>query len=78
MKHAYHSLLPVSMQMSLMHAAENGIKQVDETVNEFYQNAPQRFHDVKSVSTRKFYHEPRQSIPNAGFNIALPEGINRK
>ena len=73
MKHPYHTLLPVHMQKALMSAAATErIEMIDVTARELHAEAPHRFHDEKSVSLRRFYHEPRQNIPNAGFVVPYP------
>lgn len=73
MKYPYHTLLPVHMQASLMAAAATEhIETIDIAASELRAAAPNRFHDSNSVALRKFYHEPRQLVPNAGFVVAYP------
>jgi hypothetical protein len=72
MKHPYHTLLPVQMQAVLMEAAlRENTKAIDSAVNDLHFVAPYRFHNDKSEPLRKFYHEPRQNTPNAGFVVAF-------
>ena len=73
MKHQYHTLLPVHMQASLMTAAATqNMEAIDAAASALHTAAPNRFHDNQSVALRKFYHEPRQIVPNAGFVVAYP------
>lgn len=78
MKYSYNSLLPVQLQSILMSAAETQrIEAVDQAIARVHGLAPERFHNEKTLSGRKFHHEPRQFIPNAGFNVPLPNTIVR-
>ena len=77
MKYAYHSLLPTFMQDILMAAGPTD-ESVNAAIKEVYQMMPQKFHNETTVASRKFYHEPRRIVPNAGFNISIPVGMSRK
>jgi len=74
MKHAYHSLLPVHLQHQLMIATPGT---VDATIKAVQDSAPFLFHDETTVARRRFYHEPRQLVPNAGCVVPFPTGMNR-
>jgi len=77
-KQPYHSLLPIQMQQALMDVAATGrIEMIDATAKELNEAAPQRFHNEQTVSGRRFYHEPRQLVPNAGFIVAYPYNSSR-
>jgi len=72
MNHPYHTLLPLNMQAALMAAAETKkIETIDATVKQLNFAAPYLFHNGKSEALRKFYHEPRQNVPSAGFVVAF-------
>ncbi|UOF82896.1 hypothetical protein [Caudoviricetes sp.] len=74
--HAYNNILPIHMQDTLMAAAATGrFEVVDATVIELQKKHPERFHNEHTVSGRRFHHEPRQSVPNAGFVVPFPEWL---
>lgn len=78
MKHPYHSLLPVQLQHTLMEAAERKrLDLLDDTIQQVQSSAPNKFHTAKTLSDRRFYNEPRQVIPNAGFINPVPQGMSR-
>ena len=79
MKHPFHTLLPVHMQKALMSAAAlERIEMIDITARELHAEAPHKFHDEKkSVALRRFYHEPRQLVPNAGYIFPYPSNQSR-
>lgn len=78
MKHPYHSLLPVQLQNVLMQAAERKrLDLLDETIQDVQRSAPSKFHTAKTLDQRRFYNEPRQVIPNAGFINPVPHGMSR-
>jgi hypothetical protein len=73
MKHPYHTLLPVHMQKSLMDVAAIGrVDLIDSVARDLQTAAPHRFQDENSVALRRFYHEPRQLVPKAGYIVAYP------
>jgi hypothetical protein len=60
------------MQAALMEAAATkNTKAIDSAVDHLHFVAPYRFHNDKSEALRKFHHEPRQNVPNAGFVMAF-------
>ena len=72
MKHPYHTLLPVHMQAALMAAAETKtLGAIDAAANNLKFAAPYLFHNEASEKLRKFHHEPRLVVPNAGFVVAF-------
>ena len=76
--HTYNNILPVQMQDALMQAAATGrIEVIDATISELHKKHPERFHNEQTVSSRRFHHEPRQSVPNAGFVVPFPEWMTR-
>ncbi len=75
MKHAYHSMLPVHLQHQLMIATPGTL---DLTIKTVQEAAPERFHTGDTVARRRFYHEPRQLVPNAGCVIPYPLSMNRE
>lgn len=77
-KHPHHTLLPIHLQNALMSAATSGrIEFLDRTIKDVYEATPQKFHTDKTVTERRFFNEPRQNIPNAGFEIRFPPGLGR-
>lgn len=74
----HHTMLPVHLQNMLKAAASSGrIETIDRAVKDIQRAAPNKFHDEKTVSDRRFLNEPRQNVPNAGFEIPYPEGRTR-
>lgn len=77
-KHPHHTLLPIHLQNALMSAATSGrIEFLDRTIKDVYEAIPQKFHTEQSVSERRFFNEPRQLLPNAGYVMPFPLGISR-
>ena len=71
--HPHHHL-----QNALKAAASSGrIETIDRAVKDIQMAAPNKFHDEKTVSERKFVNEPRQLLPNAGYVMPFPLGISR-
>ena len=79
MKHPYNNMLSIHAQDILMRAAatENS-EAIDRAIREVQVSAPQKFHDNKTAALRKFHHEPRMLIPNAGFSVAYAGVGSRK
>lgn len=78
MDRPYHTLLPVYMQRALRDAAAlERIEAVDATVRALQEQTPERFHNENTVARRRFYNEPRQSIPCASFVVPIPAGMSR-
>lgn len=76
MKHPYHNLLPIYMQEQLMQAAATGsIERIDSVAEDLRDAAPKAFLSEKSIARRMFYHEPRQSVPMAGFVVPFRGGL---
>jgi hypothetical protein len=50
---------------------------LDRTIKDVYDAIPQKFHTEKTVSERRFFNEPRQLLPNAGYVMPFPPGISR-
>lgn len=72
MKHEYHTLLPVHMQEFLITAAfTENIEAIDAAVKQLNLVAPYKFQNESTEKLRKFYHEPRQNVPNDGFVVAF-------
>jgi hypothetical protein len=51
-------------------AATKSIIEIDNAARALHAAAPYKFHNDESVALRKFFHEPRQIVPNAGFVMA--------
>jgi hypothetical protein len=78
MRYAYHSLLPIQLQSNLMGAAETKrIDVIDITIAATMVSAPSKYHTAKTLDQRRFYDEPRQVIPHAGFIRAVPPNMSR-
>jgi hypothetical protein len=78
MRYAYHSLLPIQLQSNLMSAAETKrIDVIDITIAATVVSAPSKYHTAKTLDERRFYDEPRQVIPHAGFIRAVPPNMSR-
>ena len=78
MKHPHHTMLPVHLQNALRSAATSKrIEFLDRTIKDVYEAAPQKFHTEQTVSERRFLNEPRQLVPNAGYEIPFPSGRTR-
>lgn len=78
MRHSYHSLLPVQLQSNLMEAAEKKrLDLLDVVIAETALAAPSKYHTAKTLGDRRFYNEPRQAIPNAGFIHPVPPNMSR-
>jgi hypothetical protein len=60
------------MQASLMAAAETKtLRVIDAAANDLKFAAPYLLHNEATQKLRKFYHEPRLVVPNAGFVVAF-------
>jgi hypothetical protein len=58
------------MQAALMAAAETqNIEKIDAAASDLRFAAPYLFHNGESEALRKFHHEPRMRVPNAGFVV---------
>lgn len=69
----YHSLLPARLQAILMNAAETKRSDViDIAISDCYAMAPDHFHNVDTVSSRVFQHQPARPLPMAGFVNSAP------
>ena len=78
MRYAYHSLLPIQLQSNLMSAAETKkLDMIDAAVASTVVSAPSKYHTAKTLDERRFYDEPRQVIPHAGFIRAVPPNMSR-
>ncbi len=78
MRYAYHSLLPIQLQSNLMSAAETKkLDMIDAAVAATVVSAPSKYHTAKTLDERRFYDEPRQVIPHAGFIRAVPPNMSR-
>ncbi len=77
-RYAYHSLLPIQLQSNLMSAAETKkLDMIDAAVAATVVSAPSKYHTAKTLDERRFYDEPRQVIPHAGFIRAVPPNMSR-
>lgn len=77
-KHPHHTLLPIHLQNALMSAATSGrMEFLDRTIKDVYDSAPQKFHTEKTIAERRFFNEPRQLLPNAGYTMPTPPGLSR-
>jgi hypothetical protein len=78
MRYAYHSLLPIQLQSNLMSAAETKkLDMIDAAIASTVVSAPSKYHTAKTLDERRFYDEPRQVIPHAGFIRAVPPNMSR-
>ncbi len=78
MRYAYHSLLPIQLQSNLMSAAETKkLDMIDAAIASTVVSAPSKYHTAKTLDERRFYDEPRQIVPHAGFIRAVPPNMNR-
>lgn len=77
-KHPHHTMLPVHLQNMLMSAAASGRAEVvDRAIKDVYETMPHKFHTEKTISDRRFFNEPRQLLPNAGYVMPTPPGLSR-
>lgn len=77
-RYAYHSLLPIQLQSNLMSAAETKkLDMIDAAIASTVVSAPSKYHTAKTLDERRFYDEPRQVIPHAGFIRAVPPNMSR-
>lgn len=73
MKYAYNTLIPKHIQNELMTSAEAGrIDLIDRAAQEAAASMPHLFHNEQTLARRTFHNEPRQLVPNAGFNVPYP------
>ncbi len=78
MRYSYHSLLPIQLQSNLMSAAETKkLDMIDAAVAATVVSAPSKYHTAKTLDERRFYDEPRQVVPHAGFIRAVPPNMSR-
>jgi hypothetical protein len=73
MTHPHNTLLPRHLQDALRGATKSGsIDLINDAIQHAHEAVPHFFHNSKTIGNRRFHNEPRQIIPNAGFNVAYP------
>ncbi len=61
-----------------MSAAETKkLDMIDAAVAATVVSAPSKYHTAKTLDERRFYDEPRQVVPHAGFIRAVPPNMSR-
>ncbi len=66
------------MQSNLMSAAETKkLDMIDAAIASTVVSAPSKYHTAKTLDERRFYDEPRQVVPHAGFIRAVPPNMSR-
>jgi len=60
----------VYMKASLIDdALKKSVEAIDAVVSDLHFSAPFLFHNEQSEKLRRFHHEPRQNVLNAGFVV---------